>query len=63
MNEAKTFTLVPYPDGHMEQAPTVEVSPNHFFTAYITRDNKRGIDAQSCGVYWHIETDGQSPEK
>ena len=60
-NKSMTFELVPSPPGHTYMTPTVEISPNHFLTAYAHNDPKtRHLDAKSrkltiSGVFWHIE--------
>ena len=60
-NQSKSFELVPAPPGHSFMAPTVELSPNHFLTAYAHLDPKtRHLEARLhkltiSGVFWHLE--------
>ena len=35
--------------------PTVEISPNHFLTAYAHLDAKSEDLMMVSGVFWHIE--------
>ncbi len=53
-NKSKKFELVPKPPGHSYTTPTVEISPNHFLTAYAHGDAKIKQFTIS-GVFWHLE--------
>jgi len=54
-NKSKEFELAPNPPGHSFTTPTVEISPNHFLTAYAYRDAKSENLMRVSGVFWHIE--------
>ena len=54
LNKSREFELVPYPPGHSYMMPTVEISPNHFLTAYAHLD-ARSKNLMVSGVFWHIE--------
>ena len=50
MKQARNFVLVPYPPGFSFTTPTVELSQNHFLTAYC-HEPGRTVSA----LFWHIE--------
>ena len=50
-NKAQDFVLVPTPPGFSYMTPTVELTPNHFLTAYY-----HGEDRSVKGLFWHIDT-------
>ena len=54
-NKSKEFELAPNPPGHSFMTPTVEISPNHFLTAYAHLDAKSENLMMVSGVFWHIE--------
>ena len=55
-NQAKTFELVSETPGkgYSSMKPTVELSPNHFLTAY-TEGDRTSSRVSVKGVLWHIE--------
>ena len=54
MNQSTKFEIVPNPPGHDFTSPTVEISPDHFFTAYFVR-LPGGQGNQINGVFWQLE--------
>jgi hypothetical protein len=51
LNKSRKFELAPH---HSFMMPTVEISPNHFMTAYAHLDAK-SKNLMVSGVFWHLE--------
>ena len=62
MNESERFELLPKEPGHSFTAPTIDLSPNHFMTAYACwheESESTGVN----GIFWHIETPARRQER
>ena len=54
LNKSNKFELVPEPPSHSYMTPTVELSPNHFLTAYA-HGNEELTGTAVSGVFWHLD--------